>query len=169
MDAPSSSPSPSADGHAETAAGTPGITNEGGSRESTPGVEVTVSSSGTGTNSASTAEQSTSGDDSKHSPSGGSPMTLIWVAILAVIAFQFFFGSRNRRKQQAEADRLKSLAKGDRVLTIGRMHGTVVAFTDDTITLKPDDKGAVTMVFDRAALYRILPRPGEKSEEDAKK
>lgn len=93
---------------------------------------------------------------------------LLWIMLLGFIAFQFIFSSKNRKRQQAEAEKLKSLAKGDRVLTIGRMHGTVVALTDETMTLKTDDKGANTLVFDRAALYKILSRPDEKAGEEKK-
>ena len=88
----------------------------------------------------------------------------IWILLLGFIAFQFIFSSKNRKRQQAEAEKLKALSKGDRVLTIGRMHGTVVALTDDTMTLKTDEKGINTLVFDRAALYKILSRPDDKDK-----
>ena len=89
---------------------------------------------------------------------------LLWMLLLGFIAFQFIFSSKNRKRQQAEAEKLKTLAKGDRVLTIGRMHGTVVALTDETMTLKTDEKGANTLIFDRAALYKILSRAGDKEK-----
>ena len=101
--------------------------------------------------------------------------TLIW--IVAAVWIWYLFGNKKRRQQKAQEkkdkERRENLQKGDNVVTIGRMHGTVVAFTDDSITLKPDNRSDYTMTFDRQAIYRVLPRPGEEEEAaaaaDAKK
>lgn len=99
---------------------------------------------------------------------------LLWMVIALWV--WYLFGNKKRRLQKAqekkERERRDSLEKGDQLITIGRMHGTVVAFTDTTVTLKPDPKADYTMTFDRQAIYRVLPRPGEEDEtpqEEAKK
>lgn len=102
--------------------------------------------------------------------------TSLWDSWLlyAVIALWvwYLFGNKKRRQQKAnekkEQERRNSLQKGDQIITIGRMHGTVVAFTDDSVTVKPDAKSDYTMTFERAAILRVLPRPGEEEEEAAK-
>ena len=82
----------------------------------------------------------------------------------------YLFGNKKRRQAKAQEkkdqERRNALQKGDKIITIGRMHGEVVAFTDDTITIKPDGKSDFTMTFDRQAIYKRLPRSGE--EEPAK-
>jgi preprotein translocase subunit YajC len=91
---------------------------------------------------------------------------LLW--IVAALWIWFLFGNKKRKAQKAQEkkDRLRreTLQKGDEIITIGRMHGTVVAFTEATVTIKPDLKADYTMTFDRAAIYRVLPRPGEEDE-----
>lgn len=91
--------------------------------------------------------------------------------LYAVIALWvwYLFGNKKRRQQKAnekkEQERRNTLLKGDKIITIGRMHGTVVAFTDDSVTVKPDNKSDHTMTFERAAILRVLPRPDEEDEQ----
>jgi len=89
---------------------------------------------------------------------------LLW--IVAALWIWFLFGNKKRKAQKAEEKkerlRRETLQKGDEIVTIGRMHGAVVAFTDATVTIKPDLKADYTMTFDRAAIFRVLPRPGEE-------
>jgi preprotein translocase subunit YajC len=91
---------------------------------------------------------------------------LLW--IVAALWLWFLFGNKKRKAQKAQEKkdqlRRETLQKGDEIVTIGRMHGTVVAFTDATVTLKPDLKAEYTMTFDRQAIFRVLPRPGEEDE-----
>lgn len=102
-------------------------------------------------------------------PQRGFDMTNLLFWVVAALWIWYFFGSKKRRQARAnekkERERRSTLEKGDNVVTIGRMHGTVVAFTDATVTLKPDTKADYTMTFDRNAIYRVLPRPGEEVED----
>ena len=95
------------------------------------------------------------------SPGFFHPLLLV---VLGFWALWIWTSSRQKRRRKQEEDRQKTLAKGDRVITIGRMHGVVVAFTDETVTLLTDAKNGAVMVFDRVAIYKILPRPGEEDE-----
>ncbi len=91
---------------------------------------------------------------------------LLW--IVAALWLWWLFGNKKRKAQKEEEKkerlRRETLQKGDEIVTIGRMHGTVVAFTDATVTLKPDPRAELSMTFDRAAIMRVLPRPGEEEE-----
>ena len=94
-----------------------------------------------------------------------------WLIYAAIGMWVWWLLTNKKRKAQKaqekkEQERRNNLQKGDRLVTIGRMHGSVVAFTDDTVTIKPDGKSDFTMTFDRQAIYKRLPRSGE--EEPAK-
>ncbi|MDR0362881.1 MAG: preprotein translocase subunit YajC [Planctomycetota bacterium] len=107
------------------------------------------------------------GDDAAQQPQAG--IWNNWLLYAAVAMWVWWLLTRKKRTAQREAEkkaaeRKNTLVKGDRLVTIGRMHGAVVAFTDDTVTIKPDNKSDFTMTFDRQAIYRILPRPGEEEE-----
>lgn len=88
---------------------------------------------------------------------------------VAALWIWYLFGNKKRKNAKAaekkERERRDTLQKGDNIVTIGRMHGKVVAFTDQSVTIKPDPKAEYTMTFDRQAIYRVLPRPGEEPEE----
>lgn len=91
---------------------------------------------------------------------------ILWIA--AALWLYLLFGNKKRKamreQEKKERVRRESLQKGDEIVTIGRMHGTVVAYTDTTVTIKPDVKADYTMTFDRQAIFRVLPRPGEEVE-----
>ncbi len=93
-------------------------------------------------------------------------------AVLALWIW-YFFGNKKRKlakaKEKQEQERRERLEKGDEIVTIGRMHATVTHVGEATVTVKPDPKSDYTMTFDRQAILRVLPRPGEEEEEPAKK
>ncbi|MCL2000953.1 MAG: preprotein translocase subunit YajC [Planctomycetes bacterium] len=87
---------------------------------------------------------------------------------VAALWLWYLFGNKKRKAAKAaekqERERRAGLVKGDNIITIGRMHGQVVAFTDSTVTIKPDPKADYTLTFERQAVLRVLPRPGEENE-----
>jgi len=91
---------------------------------------------------------------------------LLWIVLAMWIWFLFGNKKRKQQRQQekVERERRESLLKGDKIVTIGRLHGKVVSFTDKTVTVKPDDKSDYTMTFDREAILRVAPRPGEGAD-----
>lgn len=92
-----------------------------------------------------------------------------WMLILVgVWVLFFFFWRNNKKREKAQREKreqeLNTIGKGDKVVTIGRIHGTVVRADEKTFTIKPDPNKDYTMTFDREALLRILNRNGENSE-----
>ncbi len=52
----------------------------------------------------------------------------------------YFLLLRPQQKRQKQAQKmLESLKKGDRVITTGGIHGTILAVKDDVVTIKIDD------------------------------
>jgi preprotein translocase subunit YajC len=89
--------------------------------------------------------------------------------IVAMIAFFYFVVLRPQQKQREQAETLlKSLQKGDKVLTNSGMYGTVVAIDGDDATLEISEK--VRVKFKRAAIAERLNGLGAtdaKSKKDA--
>ena len=90
-----------------------------------------------------------------------SPMGLMLVGIWIFVLWMM---RKQKGKEASRKKELETIKKGDRVITIGRLHGIVAALTEDTMTLKPDEKANATLTFDRAALWKILPRSGEAKD-----
>jgi len=74
--------------------------------------------------------------------------------IALVFGFMWLFVLRPERKRQKQrAEMIGAISKGDRVVTLGGMHGEVVRLEETTITLKVDD--GVRLKFDRTAVSRV--------------
>jgi|MDSW01.2.fsa_nt_gb preprotein translocase subunit YajC len=83
--------------------------------------------------------------------SGGMTGTLIMLGIL--FGFMYLAVIRPERKRQKERAKFQAeLAKGDRVVTAGGIHGTIAALDEHTITIKVSDN--VRIKFDRVAVSR---------------
>ena len=81
--------------------------------------------------------------------------------LAAMIAIFYFLVIRPQQKQRRERDALlRAVKRGDRVVTTGGLHGTVAGLDEHTVTLRVGDQSK--LVFDRAAIGRIVPASGER-------
>jgi len=58
---------------------------------------------------------------------------------------------------------LNQLKKGDKVVTIGGLHGTIMEITDDVVVLRVNDVTKLT--FDRSAINAIESSKTEETKE----
>ena len=80
-------------------------------------------------------------------------MSIIWIVIM--FAAMWFILIRPAQKRQKATIQMQSgLKKGDKVVTIGGLHGEVDAIEDTIIYLKID--GNTTAKFERQAIGRIV-------------
>ncbi len=64
---------------------------------------------------------------------------MMWIMILAMIAIMWLFMIRPQRKQQKELEQFRSgLQKGDKVVTVGGIYGTVDEIKDTTVLIRVD-------------------------------
>lgn len=80
-----------------------------------------------------------------------------------VVVFYFFMIRPQQRKQKAELKMRESLTKGDRIVTIGGIHGKIVSVDDTTILIEVDN--GVKLKMDKAA---VKPVPVEAAPADDK-
>ena len=96
-------------------------------------------------------------------PNGGGSGTVMTQLLFFAAIFAIFYFLLIRPQQKQKKDReamLNAVKKGDRVVTTGGLHGTVVGLNEQTVTLKVAD--SVKLDFDRTALGRIVTAPGSK-------
>lgn len=74
--------------------------------------------------------------------SSGSSMHQIFLIGSIVLVFYFFMIRPQQRRQKDQKHFLEQLKKGDKLVTVGGIHGRVYSVTDDTVTLEIDSKGA---------------------------
>lgn len=80
----------------------------------------------------------------------GGIFNLIWPFLLMFAVFYFLLIRPQQKKNKSRNEMLNALQKGERVTTIGGLHGTIVEITDDIVVLKVND--ATKLTFDRSAI-----------------
>ncbi|MDR0642571.1 MAG: preprotein translocase subunit YajC [Treponema sp.] len=99
------------------------------------------------------------------SPTGGGAF-LQFLPFIAIIAIFYFLIIRPQNKKQKETQRmLSALKKGDRVVTIGGIHGVIQTVREHSVILKVDDN--VKLEFNRSAISNVEARE-EKSDKSEK-
>jgi preprotein translocase subunit YajC len=96
-------------------------------------------------------------------PSGSGPGAVVTQLLFFAAIFAIFYFLLIRPQQRQKRDRetmLGRVKKGDRVVTTGGMHGTVVGLTENTVSLKIADQ--VKVEFDRSSIGRVLEAPRDK-------
>lgn len=90
---------------------------------------------------------------------------LLPIAFLAVLYLLLIRPQQKRRKQQEHM--VRTMKVGDDVVTIGGLHGRVVALTDDSMDLAVDADEDIILRYERASLARIIPDdvPGDDGDD----
>jgi len=97
--------------------------------------------------------------------STGSMMTTFVTFGLIIVIFYFLIIRPKRDKETKEM--LAAIKKGDKVVSIGGIHGTVVAVKETTVVVKVDDNTRIE--FSRNAISSIVNRKAETTEPSSKK
>lgn len=64
----------------------------------------------------------------------------MWVMLILIIVVMWFFMIRPQRKQQKELQKFREgLQKGDKIVTIGGIYGTVVEIKEKTLLIEVDN------------------------------
>jgi len=95
--------------------------------------------------------------------SGGSLLGS-FLPFVFIIAIFYFLIIRPQNKKRKETEKmLSALKKGDKVVTIGGLHGTIQSVKETTVIIKADDN--VKLEFLRSAVSNIA-QPSKEDKED---
>ncbi|WP_028667731.1 preprotein translocase subunit YajC [Runella zeae] len=81
---------------------------------------------------------------------------VLWAGIIGV--FYFFMIRPQQKKQKDQKKFLEELKKGDEIVTIGGLHGTVVSVYESTVTVEVDGKGT-KLKFEKSSISRKVSTP----------
>ena len=93
----------------------------------------------------------------------GSFGSLIVTVVLMIGIFYFFLIRPQNKKQKEMEKMLAALKKGDKVVTIGGIHGVVSSVKEKTVILKVDDNAKLE--FNRSAIASVDKPEAEKKAE----
>lgn len=97
------------------------------------------------------------------SASGTAGLLSTIVPFLLIIVIFYFFLIRPQNKKQKETEKMiAALKKGDKVVTIGGIHGVVSSTKEKTVIVKVDDNCKVE--FSRSAIAGVESDKTEKTE-----
>ena len=82
--------------------------------------------------------------------------------VLMFVLFYFLLIRPQKKRQNAVQQMQSSLKKGDKIVTIGGMHGTIDAIDESKIVIKSPDGSKLT--FDRQAIREVTESLPERSE-----
>lgn len=82
--------------------------------------------------------------------------------VLMFVVFYFLLIRPQKKKQQTRNTMLSALKKGDRIVTIGGLHGTITEITNDTVVLKVNDVTKLT--FERSAISHSIASAADTTE-----
>jgi preprotein translocase subunit YajC len=90
--------------------------------------------------------------------SGGSMFSTLIMFALIILIFYFMILRPQQKRQKERQKLLDSVKKGDKVITAGGLHGTVIGLEEKTVLVQVADN--VKMKFERSAISSIT-REGE--------
>ena len=92
-------------------------------------------------------------------PTAGSSWTM-WIMHALIFAVMWFFMMRPQRKQQTELQNFRdALKKGDKVVTIGGIYGTIVEVKEESVLMEVDSN--VKIRVSKNALVKDFAEPGK--------
>ncbi|RSD24082.1 preprotein translocase subunit YajC [Mesobacillus subterraneus] len=83
----------------------------------------------------------------------------VFPLLLMFVLFYFLLIRPQQKRQKAVQQMQSDLRKGDRVVTIGGLHGTVDALDEGTVVIKCGDGSRLT--YDRAAIRDVRESAGD--------
>ena len=86
--------------------------------------------------------------------------------VLIFVVFYFFLIRPQNKKQKETQKMLDALKKGDKIITIGGIHGTISSVHEKTVIVKVDDNTKIE--FSRNAIASVIVDKVEKEAKSAK-
>lgn len=104
-------------------------------------------------------------DTGTEDETAGSPWTssllMIGFVVLIFVMMYFFTIRPQRKRQQEQTKMIDELRRGDKVVTIGGLYGTIENVSEDSITIRVDS--GTTMRFVKSAIATKLTEPEAKT------
>ena len=87
-------------------------------------------------------------------PEGGGGLASLFLPFLLVfIVFYFFIIRPQKKREDTRKQMIEAVKKGDRIVTIGGVHGTVTKVDDTSVLAQVDD--TVKLRFDKSAIASV--------------
>lgn len=99
-------------------------------------------------------------DPSGASTTGSMVTTLVTFVLIILIFYFLIIRPQKKRDKEAKA-MIEAMKKGDKVVTIGGIHGTIVTVKESTVIVKVDD--SARLEFSKSAISTVTAKDAVKS------
>ncbi len=106
------------------------------------------------------ATMGTTGSATSASSSGSMTTTFITFGLIILI-FYFLIIRPQKKKEKETKNMLSSMKKGDKVVSIGGIRGTIALVKETTVVVKVDDNTRIE--FSKSAIAQIIDRKAESA------
>ena len=96
----------------------------------------------------------------------GSMMTTVIMFVAIILIFYFLIIRPQKKRDKETKAMLDAMKKGDKIVTIGGIHGTVVTVKDQTVVIKVDDNTRIE--FTKTAISTVLNKDAAKTNPNAR-
>ena len=97
---------------------------------------------------------------------GGGSAIMSFLPLIAIIGIFYFLIIRPQSKKQKETQRmLSALRKGDRVVTVGGLHGVIQTIRENTVIVRVDEN--TKLEFNRAAIATVTSNARDEKEDES--
>ena len=86
---------------------------------------------------------------------GQDPISFLFPMAAIMVIFYLLLIRPQQKKQKEHDDLLKTVQKGDRIVTSGGLHGVVVGISDDVLTVDLGVHEKIRVKLDRSRVDRI--------------
>lgn len=97
----------------------------------------------------------------------GSMVTTFITFGLIILVFYFLIIRPQKKKEKETKEMIQAIKKGDKIVTIGGIRGTVLSVKDDAVVIKVDDNAKIE--FSKGAVSSVISKKEEKSAAPAAK
>ena len=109
----------------------------------------------------------TTTSDGASAGTGGSMVTTLITFGVIILIFYFLIIRPQRKRDKEAKDMLAAIKKGDKIVTIGGIRGTVAVVKESTVIVKVDDNTRIE--FSKNAISSVLNKKEESSSEKPSK
>ncbi|MGI5172346.1 preprotein translocase subunit YajC [Treponema sp. OMZ 840] len=95
-------------------------------------------------------------------PQGSLLSMMLPIALIFVIFYVFIIRPQNKKQKETQK-MIEALKKGDKIITIGGIHGTISSTKEQTVIVKVDDNTKIE--FTRSAIATVVVDKPAKADE----
>ncbi len=94
----------------------------------------------------------------------GSLLGMLLPLLLIFLVFYFFIIRPQKKKEEQRRKMIEAVKKGDRIVTIGGIHGKVVRVSDTTVLVQVDDNTKIRL--EKSAIASVESKSGKQENSE---